>query len=94
MFRIRCLQQEQVTVRVGVFTWIAALTGSCLQVTFEVGGEGGVGGLDGGSLIWLEHNLFVYLVCLFVSFFFNIFVVEFSHYRSNNFVFIICSVRS
>lgn len=56
------------------------------------GGGGGWG--SRGSLIWLEHNLFVYLVCLFVSFFFNIFVVEFSLYRSNDFVFIICSVRS
>ena len=51
MFRIRCLQQEQVSVRVGVFTWIAALTGSCLQVTFEVGGEGG------GGPRWGEFDL-------------------------------------
>lgn len=65
MFRIRCLQQEQLSVRVGVSTWIAALTATLSTSHFcEVGG-----GVRGGSLIWLEHNLFVYLVCLFVSFF-------------------------
>ena len=68
MFRIRCLQQEQLSVREGVSTWIAALTATLsVQVTFVKGGGGGWG--SRGSLIWLEHNLFVYLVCLFVSFF-------------------------
>lgn len=68
MFRIRCLQQEQLSVRVGVSTWIAALTATLSTGHFCEGGGGG-GGVRGGSLIWLEHNLFVYLVCLFVSFF-------------------------
>lgn len=67
MFRIRCLQQEQLSVRVGVSTWIAALTATLSTGHFCEGGGGGWG--SRGSLIWLEHNLFVYLVCLFVSFF-------------------------
>ena len=66
MFRIRCLQQEQLSVRVGVSTWIAALTATLSTGHFC---EGGGGWGSRGSLIWLEHNLFVYLVCLFVSFF-------------------------
>jgi len=61
MFRIRCLQQEQLSVRVGVFTWIAALTATLSTGHFWGGGRLGRRFRNGGSLIWVEHNLFVYL---------------------------------
>ena len=41
MFRIRCLQQEQLSVRVGVSTWIAALTATLSTGHFGEGGGGG-----------------------------------------------------
>ena len=65
MFRIRCLQQEQLSIRVGVSTWIEARAATLSTGYFCLGR----GGFEAGSLIWLEHNLFVSLVCLFVSFF-------------------------
>ena len=47
MFRIRCLQQEQLSVRVGVSTWIAALTATLSTGHFCEGGEGGGWGSRG-----------------------------------------------
>ena len=43
MFRIRSLQQEQLSVRVGVSTWIAALTATLSTGHFCEEGGGGWG---------------------------------------------------